>query len=58
LLFSLLEYPGLAVVRELVSDGGNSHWFLLHMFFHLPFAIWLSLMLTGLAASDWILSFL
>ena len=49
-------YPGLAVVRELGSDGIMLPWILLVMFLHLPFAIWLSLVLAGAAVSDGSLS--
>ena len=48
----VLEYRGLAVV-ELGSDGAKLYWLLLVMFLFLPFAIWLSLLLTGLGVSDW-----
>ena len=37
---------------ELGSDGAMLPWFLLVMFFHLPLAIWLSLMLAVVALSD------
>ena len=36
---------------ELGSDDAKQPWFLLVRFFHLPFAIWLFLMLVGLAVS-------
>ena len=48
----LLGYPGLAVVGELGSDGTMLPWFLLVVFLHLPFVIWLSLVLAGVAVSD------
>ena len=44
---SVLGYPGLAVVGKLGSDGAMLPWFLLVMFFCLPFTIWLSLILVG-----------
>ena len=47
----VLEYPGLVVARELVSDGAELHWLLLLMFLCLPLAIWLSLVLTSLGVS-------
>ena len=48
----VLGYPGLAVVGELGSDGATLPWFLLVMLLPLPFAIWVSLVLPGLAVSD------
>ena len=48
----MLGYPGFAVVGELGSDGAMLPWFLLVMFLCLPFAIWLSLVLAGVAVSD------
>ena len=48
----VLRYPGLAVVGELGSDDSMILWFLLVMFLHLPFAMWLSLVLAGVAVSD------
>jgi hypothetical protein len=48
----------LAVVGELGSDGAKWHWFLLLIFLSLPLAIWLSLVLTGFAVSDWSLPLL
>jgi hypothetical protein len=48
----VLGYPGLAVVGDLSSDVAKWHWFLLLM----PFTIWLSQVLTGLAVSDWTVS--
>ena len=51
-------YPGFAVVGELGSDDAMLPWFLLVTFLHLPFVIWLSLLLTGLALSDCELSVL
>ena len=48
----VLGYPGLAVVGELGSDGAMLPWFLLVMFLHLPFAIWLSVVLAGVDFSD------
>ena len=44
----MLGYPGLALVGELGSDDAILLWLLLIMFLHLPFAIWLSLVLAGL----------
>lgn len=44
----VLGYPWLAVVGELGSYGAKLHQHLLIMFLHLPFAIWLSLILTEL----------
>ena len=46
-----LGYLGLSVLGELGSDDAKLSWFLL---FHLllPLAIWLSLVLSGLAVSD------
>ena len=49
---SVLGYLGLAVLVELNLNDAMSPWFLLVMFLHLPFAIWLSLVLAGLAVSD------
>jgi hypothetical protein len=51
-------YPGLAVVEELSSDYAKQPCCLLLMFLCLPLAIWLSLVLVGLAVSDWSLSLL
>ena len=48
----VLQYPGLAVVGELGSDGAMLPWFLLVMFLCLPFAIWLSPVLAAVAFSD------
>ena len=48
----VLRYPGLAVVGELVSVDSKQPWFLLLIFLPLPLAIWLSLVLAGLADSD------
>ena len=48
----VLGYPGLALVGELGSDGDMLPWFLLIMFLHLPFAIWLSLVFACVAVSD------
>ena len=39
----MLEYPGLAVVGELGSDGAILPWLLLIMFLHWSLATWLSL---------------
>jgi hypothetical protein len=47
----MLGYPGLAVVGELGYDGAKVYWLLLLMFSHLPFAIFLSLVLTSLGVS-------
>jgi hypothetical protein len=52
----VLVYPGLAVVWKLGSDDANCYWFLLLMFLHLPLTLWLSLVLIGLAISEWRLS--
>ena len=46
------RYLGLAVVGELGSHGAMLPWFLLVMFLPLPFAIWLSIVLAGIAVSD------
>lgn len=51
-VFHVLGYPGLALVRKLVSDDVMYPWFLLGTFLCLPFHIWLSLVLVGLAVSD------
>ena len=48
----VLRYPGHAVVGEFDLDGAMLPWFLLVIFLHLPFAIWLSLVLAALAVSD------
>jgi hypothetical protein len=53
----VLEYSGLAVVKELVSDDARKPWFVLFMFLHLLLTIWLSLV-AGLAVSDGGLSLL
>jgi len=47
----VLGYPGLAVVRELGSEGAKLHW-LLFIHLCLSLTIWLSLVLTGLGVSD------
>jgi cytochrome b561 len=39
-------------VGELDNDGAKLHWFLYLMILHLPLAIWLFLMSTGLGVSD------
>ena len=44
---SVLGYPRLAVVGELGLDDAMSPWFLLVTFLHLPFTMWLSLVLVG-----------
>lgn len=49
----VLDYPLLAVLGELGSNGAILHWLLLIMFLHLPFAIWLSLVLAGLGVPCW-----
>jgi hypothetical protein len=54
----VLGYSGLAVVEELSSDGAKWHWFLFHMFLHLPLTMCLYQLLTGLAVSEWILPLL
>lgn len=54
----MLGYPGLPGVGEFGSDVAKYHLLLLLMFLSLPLPIWLSLMLTGLAISDWSLSLL
>ena len=46
------------MVGELGSDDSMKSWFLLLMFLRLPFIVWLSLELTGLAVSDFGLSLL
>jgi hypothetical protein len=48
----VLGYPWLVVMGELGSYGVEWDWFLLLMFLCLPFTIWLSLVLTGLAVFD------
>ena len=48
----MLEYPGLAIVGKLDTDGGMLPCFLLVMFLHLPLAICLSLVLASFAVSD------
>ena len=48
----VLDYLELFVVGELGSDVAMWPWFLLVMFLCLPFAIWLSLVLAGVAVSD------
>jgi hypothetical protein len=52
----VLGYPELAVAGELGSDDPIVYWLLLLMVLHLPLAIWLSLVLTGLGVSVWSLS--
>lgn len=54
----VLWYSGLAVGGERGYDCAKWHWFLFHMFLHLPVTISLSQVSNGLAVSDWILSFL
>ena len=49
----MLGYPVLAVVGDLGSDVAKWHWFLWFMNLYLPLAIWLSLVFTGFAVSDW-----
>jgi hypothetical protein len=49
----VLGYPGLAMVGVLGSDDAEWSWFLLVRILHLPFAIWLSLVLDVLAVSGW-----
>ena len=48
----MVGYPGLAVFGELHSDGAMLPCFLLVIFLHLPFSIWLSLVLAGVIVSD------
>lgn len=48
----MLVYPGLAMVGELGSDT-KLHWLLLISFLSSSFAIWLFLLLTGLAVFIW-----
>ena len=50
--------PKLAVMVELGSDDAKQPWFLLLMFLCLSLAIWLTLVLAGLAVSDLGLSLL
>jgi len=57
-LSDVLRCIVLAVVGELGSHDAKYSWFLLLKFLYLPLAIWLSLMLVGLAASNWRVSFL
>ena len=52
----VLWYSGFAIVGELGSDGAMLPCFPLVMFLRLPFAIWLSLVLTGATVSDYGLS--
>ena len=47
MLFGCVRISSLAVV-ELGSDGAKLHCLLFPILLHLPFAIWFSLMLTGL----------
>ena len=47
----VLGYPELAVFGELGSHGTMLPWFLLVIYLHLCFAIWLSLVLAGVAVS-------
>ena len=56
----VLGYPGLAVVGEMDADDAKQTWFLSLMFLPLPLslAIWLSLVLAGLANSGYGLSLL
>ena len=51
-LWCVLNYSGLAVVGELVSDGAKLHWLLLLMCLCLPFVNLLSLVLTCLGVLD------
>ena len=48
----MLGYSGLAIIGGLGLDGAMLPWFLLIMFLYLAFAIWLSLVLAGVAVSD------
>ena len=54
----VLGYPGLAVVGELGYNDAKYPWFLLLMFLPLSVTICLSLVLAGLAVSDFGLSLL
>ena len=54
----MIQYLELAVLGELGSGDAKQPWFLLVTFLHLPLAIWLSLVLDGLAVSGWSFSFL
>jgi hypothetical protein len=54
----MLGYPALSVVGELDSDHATEPCFLLIGFLCLPFTIWLSLMLVGLAVFGWSLPLL
>jgi hypothetical protein len=54
----VFQHPRFAVVGELGLDVAKSKAFLLLMFLHLPLAILLSLVLSGLFVSDWNLNFL
>lgn len=49
----VLGYPGFAVAGELGSDGAILHWLLLLIFLHLPFVIWLFLVLADLGVLGW-----
>ena len=53
LLFRHVGCPGLAVVRQLGSNGAKLHCLLLIMFLCLGFTVWLFLVLTGLGVPDW-----
>jgi hypothetical protein len=46
------------VVGELGSDDAKSPWILLLVLLYLPLTIWLSLVLSALAVSDWSFSLL
>ena len=54
----VLGYLRLAVLGKLSYDDAKQSWFLLVGFWLLPFVIWLSLVLVGLAVSGWSLSLL
>ena len=51
--YGVFGFPGLTVVDDLDSEDANWPWFLLLMFLPLHLAIWLSLVLVGLAVSDY-----
>ena len=54
----VLDYPQLALVGKLGSDDARYSCFLLVKLLCLPFSFWFSLVLVGLAVSNWSLSLL